>query len=71
MEEITGDMKVAEVLRRWPETTEVFRTKGCQDARSQFTARIMTVRSLARMDGVDLAPLPADLNKAAHAPTRG
>jgi Domain of unknown function (DUF1858) len=70
MEEITGDMKVAEVLRRWPETVEVFRTKGCQDAGNHFTARIMTIRSVARMDGVDLASLLVELNKAA-APTRG
>ena len=34
MEEITGGMKVAEVLRRWPETVEVFQPK---DARMQAT----------------------------------
>jgi hypothetical protein len=71
VEEITGDMKVGEVVRRWPQTAEVFRTKGCPDAENQFTARIMTVRSVARMDGVDLASLLAELNRAAvHLPTR-
>ena len=71
MEEITGDMKVGEVVRRWPQTAEVFRTKGCRDAANQFAARIMTVRSVARMDGVDLVSLLAELNRAAvHEPTR-
>jgi Domain of unknown function (DUF1858) len=71
VEEITGDMKVGEVVRRWPQTAEVFRTKRCPDAENQFTARIMTVRSVARMDGVDLASLLAELNRAAvHLPTR-
>jgi hypothetical protein len=65
MQEITGDMKVAEVIRRWPETVEVFRNRGCQDMRDGFTARIMTVRNAARMEGLDLAPLLQDLNKAA------
>jgi hypothetical protein len=49
----------------------VFRTKGCPDSENQFTARIITVRSVARMDGVDLASLLAELNRAAvHLPTR-
>jgi hypothetical protein len=30
MEEITGDMKVAEVLRRWPKTAQVFRNARMQ-----------------------------------------
>jgi hypothetical protein len=40
-------------------------------AANQFAARIMTVRSVARMDGVDLVSLLAELNRAAvHQPTR-
>jgi hypothetical protein len=71
MQEITGDMKMAEVVRRWPETVEVFRRMGCQDETGGFTARIMTVRSVARMEGIDLAPLLDELNEAAgHATSR-
>jgi hypothetical protein len=70
MEEITGDMKVAEVIRRWPETAAVFAAKGCGDIRGGFS-RIMTVRSEARMHGIELAPLLEELNRAArHAPAR-
>ncbi len=69
MQEITGDMKVADVIRRWPETVEVFRIRGCRDMAGGLTPRIMTVRNAARMEGIDLAPLLDDLNKAAtHAP---
>lgn len=71
MQEITAEMKVAEVVRRWPETIEVFRGRGCRDVAGGFTARIMTVRSAARMEGIDLAPLLDDLNRAAtHAHPR-
>ena len=70
MQEITGDMKLAEVIRRWPETAEVFRSRGCHDADAGPMARIMTVRNAARMEGIDLAPLLEDLNTAAaHAHT--
>ena len=65
MQEITGDMKVADVVRRWPETAAVFRSRGCQDMRGRLTARIMTLRNAARMEGIDLAPLLEDLNRAA------
>jgi|SRR5215831_3300217 len=70
MEEITGDMKVAEVIRRWPETAAVFASRGCGDIHGRL-ARLMTVRSEARMYGIELAPLLEELNRAArHAPTR-
>jgi hypothetical protein len=36
MHAITGDMKVAEVIRRWPQTLDVFLSKGCSDARDGF-----------------------------------
>ena len=71
MQEITSDMKLAEVLRRWPETAEVFRSRGCQHADTGPMARIMTVRSAARMEGIDLPPLLEALNRvAAQAHTR-
>jgi len=60
--EITGDMKIADVVRRWPETGDVFNRKGCQDI-GPGMARIMTVRNAARMEGVALAPLLDELNR--------
>jgi hypothetical protein len=67
MQKVTGDMKVADVIRRWPGTAQVFHSRGIHDADSGWTARIMTVRSAARMEGIDLALLLDDLNiKAAH-----
>ena len=73
MEDITGDMKVAEVIRRCPAAVEVFLARGCPDMRRGFfnvMARLMSVRSAARMHKLALAPLLEDLNKVAHAATR-
>jgi hypothetical protein len=67
MQQITGDMKLADVIRRWPNTAEIFRIKGCRDLGISPMARIMTVRSAARMEGIDLAPLLEELNRAAAA----
>jgi hypothetical protein len=65
MQQITGDMKLADVIRRWPETSKVFRSRGCPDSDTGLLARFMTVRNAARMEGVDLAALLEDLNSAA------
>jgi len=65
MQTITGDMKMADVIRRWPHTAQVFRTRGCRDADAGPLARLMTVRNVARMEGLDLALLLEDLNGAA------
>ena len=65
MHEITGDMKVADVIRRWPKTAQIFLSRGCQDADVGWAARIMTVRSAARKAGIDLALLLAELNRTA------
>jgi hypothetical protein len=73
MEQITGDTKVAEVIRHWPATVEVFLGRGCPDMRRGFfnlMARLMSVRSAARMHKLELAPLLEDLNKVAHGTTR-
>ena len=64
MPEITGDMKVADVIQRWPQTDDVFSRRGCQDVRRGLTARIMTVRNAARLEGIDLASLLDELNRA-------
>ena len=69
MAEITGDMKVAEVIRRWPMTVDVFLGRGCPDMRSGFfsvMARLMSVRNAARMHKLDLQPLLDHLNKVAR-----
>jgi len=65
MQQVTGDMKVADVIRRWPTTAQVFRRKGCQDADVGWAARVMTVRNAARKAGVDLPSLLAELNTTA------
>ncbi len=69
MEDITGDMKVAEVMRRCPGAAEVFLGRGCPDMRRgffNFMARLMSVRNAARIHKIDLAPLLEDLNKVAR-----
>jgi hypothetical protein len=68
LQEITGDMKVAEVIGRWPQTLDVFRGKGCSDVRDGFPSamvRFMTVRNAARMDGIELDSLLKALNMVA------
>jgi Domain of unknown function (DUF1858) len=74
MEQITGDMKVAEVIQRCPATIEVFLGRGCPDMRRGFfnlMARLMSVRNAARMHKLELGPLLADLNKVAQGGTGG
>lgn len=69
MATITADMKVAEVLRRCPETFEVFLGRGCPDMRRgffHFMARMMSVRNAARMHRLELGALLEDLNRAAE-----
>jgi len=66
MQTITGDMKMADVIRHWPQTAQVFRARGCRDADAGPLARLMTVRNVARMEGLDLALLLEDLNGAAE-----
>ena len=69
MEDITGDMKVAELLRRCPAAVDVFLGRGCPDMRRgffNFMARLMSVRNAARIHKIELGPLLADLNKVAQ-----
>ena len=70
MRAINEHMKVAEVIRRWPATPEVFLDRGCPDMRGGFfgfMARLMSVKNAARMHGIPLEPLLDDLNRAAQA----
>ncbi len=64
---ITGDMRVKEVIRKYPETYEVFRKHGCPDMRSgiyALSARIMKVRWAARAHKIPADTLLRDLNEA-------
>lgn len=73
MDDITGEMKVADVIGRCPETVEVFLGRGCPDMRRGFfnlMARLMSVRNAARIHRIELEPLLVDLNKVAQAATR-
>ena len=67
-ERITGDMRVATVLRNWPETYEVFRQNGCPDMRTgvfSFTARVMRLAWAARVHGIPVEKLLRELNAVA------
>lgn len=71
MDPITGDMKVAEVIGRWPATAPVFLGRGCPDMRAGFfgvMARLMSVRNAARVHRIELQPLLDDLNRVARRP---
>jgi hypothetical protein len=60
MKAISAEMKVAEVIRRWPETAEIFLSRGCPDMRSGFflmMAGLMSVRNAARVHRLELEPL--------------
>lgn len=67
MDPITPDMKVAEVAERHPQTVEMFFDYGGPDMRGGvfgFMARLMSVRSAARIHRLPLDALIADLNAA-------
>jgi hypothetical protein len=64
-EQISADMRVATVLRNWPETYEVFRQNGCPDMRSGIfavTARVMRLSWAARVHGIEVEKLLRELN---------
>ena len=66
-QEITGNMRVWEVLQRYPETYEVFRRHGCPDMRKgifSLSARVMKVRWAARAHKIPADELLRDLNAA-------
>ncbi|HEX6641416.1 MAG TPA: hypothetical protein VF215_09905, partial [Thermoanaerobaculia bacterium] len=67
-EPVTADLRVADVLRRWPAAFDVFQRRGCPDMRSGFfavMARIMRVRWAARVHRIPLADLLDELNACA------
>ena len=70
--QITGDLRVADVLRRWPGTYEVFCRFGCPDMRGGFfgfMARIMRLRWAARVHRIPIGELLDELNASAQRQT--
>lgn len=68
MGHIKAEMKVAEVLRRWPGTYTVFRARGCPDMRSGFfrmMSRFMSIKNAARMHRIPLDAFLDDLKREA------
>ena len=66
-QKITADMKVAEVVKRYPETVEAFLRHGCPDMRKgvvKFMAKIMSVKRAARIHKIPVEELLQDLNAA-------
>lgn len=62
---ITGDMRVWEVIQRYPETYDVFRRHGCPEMRKgifALSAHVMKVRWAARAHKIPLDELLRDLN---------
>lgn len=73
-ETITGDMRVWDVIQRYPETFEVLRRHGCPDMRHgifALSAHIMKVRWAARAHHIELDQLLHDLNTAVEAKQMG
>jgi hypothetical protein len=71
-EPITDDVRVADVLRRWPDTYEVFCRFGCPDMRGGFfglMARIMRLRWAARVHRIPIDDLLRELNERARQQT--
>ncbi len=67
-EPVTSDLRVADVLRRWPGAFDVFKRHGCPDMRRGFfavMARVMRVRWAARVHKIPLAELLDELNACA------
>jgi hypothetical protein len=66
-ETINGDMRVWEVIRKYPETYDVFRKHGCPDMRKgifALSARVMKVRWAAKAHKIDAHELLRELNQA-------
>ncbi|HUP49183.1 MAG TPA: hypothetical protein VNA04_10380 [Thermoanaerobaculia bacterium] len=67
-EPVTPDMTVSSILRKWPDSYDVFRGHGCPDMRRGIfgvTARFMPLRWAARFHRVPLEKLLDELNACA------
>ena len=63
MEKITKDMKIEEVIKKYPETTEVFAKYGFHCI-GCFAASFESIEQGAEAHGIDVNELIEDLNKA-------
>ena len=66
---ITPEMKVADVIHRYPQTFDVFRAHGCPDMRKgifALSARIMKIRWAAKIHKIPVDELMQELNASLH-----
>lgn len=66
--QITPNMRVSEVLERWPSTYEIFAKNGCPEMRRGFfamMAKIMKLRWAATVHRIPLERLLQELNECA------
>ena len=66
---ITPATRVWSILKKWPDSYQVFRSHGCPDMRKgifAITARVMPVRWAARFHGVPIETLLRELNACAE-----
>jgi hypothetical protein len=67
---ITAEMRVSEVLRKWPATHAIFLNNGCPEMRRGFfslMARIMKLRWAAGVHRIPLETFISELNECADA----
>lgn len=70
MDRIEPQMKVAEVVDRYPETVEVFLGHDCPDMRTglfRVMSHVMSVQWAAWIHGIPLDELVRDLNEVVEA----
>ncbi len=66
MKPIEPNQKVADVLKQYPQTFQIFREHGCPDMRNgffSFMARIMSIRNAARIHRIPIDQLLDDLQE--------
>lgn len=71
MEQIDPSQKVAGLLKRHPQTYHIFYKYGCPDMRKgffSFMARVMSIRSAARIHKIPLEKLVNDLETSINHP---
>ena len=65
-QKIDADMRVWDVIQKYPETFSVFQRFGCPDMRKglyALSAHVMKVRWAAKVHHIDLDLLLSDLNQ--------
>ena len=67
---IDKDMKIDDILRQYPQTVSVFRRLGLDCIQCQLS-QYESLENGAKIHGIDLQSLLADLNNAAGAKMNG